>query len=64
MLAFVAANTDPEESDVRRVASIASVERELAPELLERQVDLARGALGLALLLLLGQALLAVRGGA
>lgn len=62
-LAWVAVNHDPVESDVRRYASIAGVEREIAPELLERHVDLSRPLLGFGLLLLVGQALLAMRGG-
>jgi hypothetical protein len=63
-LAWVAVNLDPSESDVRPSASIAAVERDLKPELLERRVDLGRGFLILVLVLLVGQSLLAVRGGA
>lgn len=61
-LAWVAVNTDPEESDVRTYASVAAVEREIAPELLTRHFDLGRPLLGLGLLLLVLQALGAVRG--
>ncbi len=61
-LAWVAVNTDPTESDVRVTDSVAEQERAIAPELLQRHVDLARPAFGLGLVLLLGQALLSVRG--
>jgi len=63
-LAWVAINGDPDESDVRAYGSVAGVEGELKPELLERRVDLGRGFFGFGLLLLVGQALLALRGGA
>ncbi|NCG17516.1 MAG: hypothetical protein GWP91_00685, partial [Rhodobacterales bacterium] len=62
-LAWVAVNTDPEESRVQPVSTIVGIEREIAPELLERQVDLGRGVFGLVLLLLLLQGLLSLRGG-
>ncbi len=58
-LAWVAVNTPPEESDVRRYEHLATVEAQLAPQLLQRRVGLGTGALGLALLLLLFQAALA-----
>jgi len=62
-LAWVAVNSDPSESDVRPYESIASVEADLKPELLERRLDLGRGFLAFALLMLVSQALLALRGG-
>ncbi len=58
-LAWVAVNTDAIESDVRPYGSIAAVEREIAPELLTRKVDLARPLLGVSLGLLVVQALAA-----
>jgi hypothetical protein len=61
-MAWVAVNVDPEEGDVRNYGSIVATERELAPELLQRHVDLARPALVLALLIFLAQGLLAMRG--
>jgi hypothetical protein len=54
-LAWVAVNVPAEESDVRPYDSVVAAERELAPELLTRRVDLARPAWGLVLLLLLAQ---------
>lgn len=60
-LAFVAVNTDPEESDVRPYASVATVEREIAPGALTREIDLARPLWGLALAGLVLQGLLATR---
>ncbi len=63
-LAWVAVNNDPDESDVRAYGSVAGVEGELKPELLERRVDLGRGFFGFGLLLLVAQAVLALRGGA
>lgn len=62
-MAFVAVNTDPEESDVRRYDSVAAVERALSPDLLTQRMDLSRLALALGLLLLVGQALWAIRRG-
>jgi len=59
-LAWVAVNTPPAESDVRRHAALASVERALDPSRLMRRVGLGAPLLGLALALLLLQALLAV----
>ena len=64
ILAWVAVNNDPDESDVRSYGSVAAVEGDLKPELLERRVDLGRGFLGFGLLMLMAQALLALRGGA
>jgi hypothetical protein len=61
-LAWVAVNTDPGESDVRSYDDVARVEREIDPELLVRRVELARPVLGLGLVLVLLQALLAARG--
>lgn len=63
-LAWIAVNTDPEESDVRPYASVAEVEQQIAPDVLTRRVDLAQPLLGLGLLALLAQALLALRGAA
>ncbi|MEQ1564933.1 MAG: VWA domain-containing protein [Myxococcota bacterium] len=63
-LAWVAVNTDPVESDVRPYGSVAAVETELAPELLRRQIDLAKPLLGLALFAFVVSALIAVRGSA
>jgi hypothetical protein len=60
-LAYVAVNTDPEESDVRPYASIDAVERELAPGALTREIDLARPLWGMALAGFLLQGLLATR---
>ncbi len=60
-LAYVAVNTDPLESDVRRSTSVLAVEREFDPERFTARVDLAPPALALALLLLMLQALAAVR---
>ncbi len=62
-MAWVAVNTDPEESRVQPVDSIVGLERELAPELLERRIDLGRGVFAFALVLLLLQGILALRGG-
>lgn len=62
-MAWVAVNTDPVESDVRRSGSIVGVESDLAPELLERHVDLSRYSLFGALILFLLQGLVALRGG-
>jgi hypothetical protein len=61
-LAWVAVNTDPLESDVRIYDSVAAVEAEIHPELFQRSVDLGRGLLGFALLLLAGQAFVSLRG--
>lgn len=60
-LAWVAANTDPIESDVRRYDSVARVEADLEPELFTRHQELAWPALWLALALALGGASLARR---
>lgn len=62
--AWVAVNTDPEESDVRRGPEVSRVQGDLKPELLERTVELSRGSLLLGLVLLLLQGLIAIRGGA
>jgi len=61
-LAWVAVNVSPDESDVRSYDSLAVVEKELDPELFVRYVDLSSGLFGLALVLMLLQALVAVRG--
>jgi len=63
-LAWVAVNADPSESDVRPYQSIAEVEADINPELLERRVDLGGGFLVFALMMLVAQSLLALRGGA
>lgn len=63
-LAWVAVNTDPSESDVRAYGSIAEVEMALAPEILSRTYDLAQPLLGLGLVALLLQGLVALRGAA
>jgi hypothetical protein len=63
-MAWVAVNSDPVESDVRVYGSVAEVQGQLKPELLEHRLDLGRGFLAFGLLLLVGQALLALRGGA
>lgn len=60
-LAYVAVNTDPLESDVRRVDSVAAVERELDPERFVVREDLAGLAFGLGFLLFVLQALVALR---
>ncbi len=57
-LAWVAVNTPPEESDVLRYEELAAVEAELAPAMLQRRVPLGAWALGLALVLLVLQAVL------
>ncbi len=62
VLAWVAVNVSPDESDVRPYDSVAETGRRIAPELYVRQMDLSPGLFGFALLLLLGQALLALRG--
>jgi hypothetical protein len=61
-IAWVAVNTDPDESDVRPYGSVAAVENELAPELLLRKIDLARPLLAAGLVLFVLQALVALRG--
>lgn len=60
-LAWVAVNTPPEESDVRRYDSIAAAEAEIAPDLFTRRLELAPWLLVLALGVLVAQALLATR---
>ena len=55
-------NVSPDESDVRSYDSVAAVEKELNPELFLRHLDLSSGLFGLALVLMLLQALVAVRG--
>lgn len=61
VLAWVAVNLDPAESDVRVPRSLAAVEAELLPELFQRHVDLTPPLLAGALLLLLAQAWRATR---
>lgn len=60
-LAWIAVNTPPEESDVRRYDSIAKAERELDPELFLRHVDLSPWLFAGALALGLVQGLLSLR---
>jgi hypothetical protein len=62
-LAWIAVNTPPEESDVRRYDSIAAAEAAIAPELFLRRIELAPALLAAALLLLAGSSLLALRRG-
>ncbi|HMV67881.1 MAG TPA: VWA domain-containing protein [Myxococcota bacterium] len=62
VLAWVAVNTDPMESDVRRTHTLASVEARWKPELFERRVELAPGLLGAALALVLAAAWIGSRG--
>jgi hypothetical protein len=62
-LAWVAVNTDPLESDVRVGATLTAIERDLDPERFTIRRDLAIPALGLAFVLLVLQALIALRRG-
>jgi hypothetical protein len=62
IIGWVAVNADVEESDVRRTASLVGAERELRPELFERRAELSSPLAGLALLLVVGSALLARQG--
>lgn len=61
-MAWVAVNAPPEESDVRVGERLASAEATIVPELFLRRVELGLPALGLAVMLLLGQALLSGMG--
>lgn len=61
-LAWIAVNHDPDESDVRRYDSVARVEREIQPELMQRHVDLSRPLFGVGFGLLVLQALLGLIG--
>ncbi|TVQ89928.1 MAG: VWA domain-containing protein [Deltaproteobacteria bacterium] len=61
-LAWVAANLDPTESDVRVYETVMEAEARIAPERFLRHVDLSPWLLGGALLLALMIALLALRG--
>ena len=61
-LAWVAVNVSPDESDVRTYSSVAAVERDLDPDLFLRHLDLAPALFAAAMLLLLVQAAMAVRG--
>ena len=63
-LAWVAANVPAEESDVRAYDSVVAAEREIAPELLTRRIDLAGFAWVLALALVAAQGLAGLRGSA
>lgn len=60
-LAWIAVNTDPQESDVRPYGSVTAIGQELDPERFTRQADLSGGLLALALGALVLQALLALR---
>jgi hypothetical protein len=62
IIGWVAVNADVEESDVRRTASLSGAERELRPELFERRAELSGGLAALALLLMVGSAVLARQG--
>lgn len=57
----VAVRTDPAESELRLVEPLEDVERALSPALFERTLDLRPWLVGLALLLLLAQGVLALR---
>ncbi len=61
-IAWVAANTSADESDVRSYGSVAREEADIDPTLFERTVDLGGGLFGLGLLFLLLSSLLATRG--
>ncbi len=61
-LAYVAVNPDPTESDVRSYDSVAAVERELAPDLLMRHVDLSWPLLWVSLGFFAASTLLSLRG--
>ena len=61
-LAWVAANTPPDESDVRRYEGLAMAESKIDPDLFQRHIDLGPGLLGAALAMLLLQAVLSLRG--
>lgn len=61
LLAWVAVNTAPEESDVRSVESVAAVEQALKPELLRRFVHLGPVGLAVGVAALVGSAWLAAR---
>jgi hypothetical protein len=60
-LAYVAVDTAPEESDVRRYDQIAAAEQAIKPELFLRRVDLSPWLLAAGLALVLVQAGLALR---
>ena len=62
-LALVAVNTPAEESDVRRHASLAQAEADLAPSLFVKTVGFGRWLVGLGVLALVAQAVLARGGG-
>jgi len=62
-LAWVAANPPPEESDVRAYDSVVAAERQIAPDLLTRDIDLARPAWLFGLVLVAAQALVSLRQG-
>lgn len=60
-LAWVSVNLDEAESDVRRTHSVAAAEADLNPELFTRHVPLGPAAAVLAMLALVGSALLAMQ---
>lgn len=60
-VAWVAANVPPEESDIRVRETLAQAEAGIRPELLQHHAELGPAALGLVLILLLGQALMSLR---
>jgi hypothetical protein len=62
VLAWVAVNVDPVESDVRRTSSIGGVEAAWKPEVFERRVELGPWLFGLALAAALLSAALGLRG--
>lgn len=61
-LAWIAVNVPPDESDVRVYKSVSRTEAELEPELFIRRIDLTPSLLGLAIAMLLAQALVSARG--
>lgn len=61
-LAWIAVNVSPDESDVRPYDSVAETEKQMDPDLFLRHMELSPAFFGVALVLLLLQALLAVRG--
>lgn len=61
VLAWVAVNTDPSESDVRRTHTLAKVEAQWKPEMFERRLELGPGLFAAALALAVAAAVLATR---
>lgn len=62
-LAWVASNLDPRESDVRVYETVTAAEARLRPEMFQRHIDLSPWAWGVALVLLVLSAGLALVGG-